>query len=68
MRYSEETIGNNAGIIWKSLSENPNQTISSIEKSTELKKDDLLLALGWLFKEGKIKCEMIGKTTSISLI
>jgi hypothetical protein len=67
MRYSDANIGTNAGKIWASLSEVPKQTISSLEKTTKLKKEDILLALGWLFKEEKIVCETVGKSIKVSL-
>lgn len=67
MRYSDTSVGTNAGKIWSSLAEKPKQTISSLEKTTKLKKEDVLLALGWLFKEEKILCEMVGKAIKVSL-
>lgn len=68
MRYAQESIGVNAGKIWESLADSPKQTISSLEKTTKLKKEDILLALGWLFKEGKINCESVGKAIKVSLM
>ncbi len=68
MRYATETIGTNAGIVWNALEKNKEQSLSALEKATKLKKEDLLLALGWLFKEGKVNCETVGKTIKISLI
>ncbi len=68
MRYEVENIGTNAGKIWNALEENREQSISALEKATKLKKEDLLLALGWLFKEGKLNCETVGKSIKISLV
>lgn len=67
MRYEVENIGTNAGKIWNALEKNREQSLSALEKSTKLKKEDLLLALGWLFKEGKLNCETVGKSIKISL-
>ncbi len=67
MRYSTEKIGINAGKIWASLSTNANQTLASLERTTELKRDEVLLALGWLFKEDKVAIETVGNSVKVSL-
>jgi hypothetical protein len=67
MRYTCEEIGANAGKIWESLSSTPTQTLSSLEKTTGLKKEDLLLAIGWLMKEEKLFSERFGKSIKFSL-
>lgn len=61
MRYTAEVIGNNAGRVWRSLSENGELNITGLEKNTELKKEDILLALGWLYKEKKVQSRTVGK-------
>ncbi|NLK62756.1 MAG: winged helix-turn-helix domain-containing protein [Fusobacteria bacterium] len=61
MRYDAEVIGQNAGIIWRNLSEKGELNITGLEKSAELKKEDILLALGWLYKEDKIASKQVGK-------
>ena len=67
MRYSTEKIGINAGKLWASLSTNANQTLASLERTTELKRDEVLLALGWLFKEDKVALETVGNSVKVSL-
>jgi hypothetical protein len=67
MRYSTEKIGINAGKLWASLSTNANQTLASLERTTELKRDEVLLALGWLFKEDKVAIETVGNSVKVSL-
>ena len=67
MRYSTEKIGINAGKLWASLSTNANQTLASLEWTTELKRDEVLLALGWLFKEDKVAIETVGNSVKVSL-
>lgn len=67
MRYSTEKIGINAGKLWASLSTNANQTLASLERTTELKRDEVLLALGWLFKEDKVAVETVGNSVKVSL-
>lgn len=68
MRYSHGLIGKNAGTIWQVLSEDSGQSLSALEKKTKLKKEDILLALGWLFKEGKLSCEQVGRGTKFYLV
>ena len=51
----QETIGANAGLVWKILNEAKEQTYKALKKATKLKDKDLYLALGWLAREGKIK-------------
>mgnify|MGYP003390738124 len=67
MRYSTAKIGINAGKLWASLSTNANQTLASLERTTELKRDEVLLALGWLFKEDKVAIETVGNSVKVSL-
>ena len=67
MRYSTEKIGINAGKLWASLSTNANQTLASLERTTELKRDEVLLALGWLLKEDKVAIETVGNSVKVSL-
>ncbi len=67
MRYSTEKIGINAGKLWASLSTNANQTLASLERTTELKRDEVVLALGWLFKEDKVAIETVGNSVKVSL-
>lgn len=63
MRYVQDTIGAGAGKIWEALNANKaeGQNVSGLEKATGLKKDDILLALGWLFCEGKVISSKAGR-------
>ena len=47
-------IGENAGKVWKCLDENGVTSFSKLSKLTKLSKEELLLAIGWLSREGKI--------------
>jgi hypothetical protein len=47
-------IGINAGEIWQFLDTNGEKSISEIEKALSMKKNDVLMALGWLAREDKI--------------
>lgn len=51
-----ETIGTWAGEVYKALesSETRMLGLKALKKATKLKKDELMAALGWLGREGKI--------------
>ena len=59
-------IGENAGLIWNAL-QGGALTLKTLKKATNLKNDDLNLALGWLAREGKIAFEEAEELT-ISLL
>lgn len=50
----KNVIGENAGKVWKCLNDNGETSFTKLTKLTELKKEELLLAIGWLSREGKI--------------
>lgn len=51
-----ETIGTWAGEIYKALEAAENKTLGlkAAKKATKLKKDEIMAAIGWLGREGKI--------------
>ena len=49
-----EKAGANAGLIWNALDGKEGLTFKEIKKETKQKKDDFLLGLGWLLREGKV--------------
>lgn len=51
-----ETIGTWAGEVYKALDNSETRTLGFklIKKATKLKKDEIMAALGWLGREGKI--------------
>lgn len=64
---THEIIGLNAGKIWETLNENGKLTSSKLAKMTELKKDEVMLAIGWLFKEDKIGTDSTTRTVKFFL-
>lgn len=50
----KNSIGENAGKIWKALDENSGLSINELQKITKLDSNDLLFSLGWLSKENKV--------------
>ena len=51
-----ESIGTWAGEVYKALKSSETHTLGDkeIKKATKLKKDQIMAALGWLGREGKI--------------
>lgn len=51
-----ESIGTWAGEVYQALDSAPEKTLGmkALRKASKLKKDETLLALGWLGREGKV--------------
>lgn len=49
-----DSIGINAGLLWKALYESSDKNISELLKDTNIKKEEIYEALGWLAREDKI--------------
>lgn len=62
-----ENVGKIAGTIWQTLSTKGAQSIAALVKETGEKKDTVLMALGWLLREDKLKTEVKGKCTMYDL-
>jgi hypothetical protein len=60
-------VGENAGLVWKTLHQKGSQTASNLRKLTGLDDKDLCLALGWLAREGKIDFHSVKRSTMIDL-
>ena len=62
-----DIIGAAAGKIWEYLEENGPTSVTKVTKETELNRNDVQRAIGWLAKEGKLNFEMEGRTELLSL-
>ena len=62
-----DTIGAAAGKIWEYLEENDATSVTKIAKETELNRNDVQRAIGWLAKEGKLNFDTEGRTELLSL-
>lgn len=67
MRYEGDSIGLNTGNIWSYLNKNPKSSLRQIVRETGIAKNDVLLALGWLFKEDKVVTEETKREIYFSL-
>jgi hypothetical protein len=61
------TIGEAAGIIWHYLEKNGPASVNKVTIETEINKNDVHRAIGWLCKEDKLSIEMVGRTETVSL-
>jgi hypothetical protein len=64
---SDEMIGHAAGDVWRVLSERGAQTLPGLKKSLDVSDDLVLLAVGWLAREGKLVFETTGRSVTVSL-
>ncbi|MDR1699217.1 MAG: winged helix-turn-helix domain-containing protein [Prevotellaceae bacterium] len=47
-------IGQDAGLVWAALESKGCLDVKALKKETKLKEKELLLAFGWLAREGKL--------------
>ena len=60
-------IGIVAGDIWHYLDEHREVTLSSLVKGIDRPRDNTLMSLGWLAREGHVVLQQIGEDYKISL-
>ncbi|MDE7437445.1 MAG: winged helix-turn-helix domain-containing protein [Muribaculaceae bacterium] len=65
-----ESIGTWAGEVYKALelSDTRMLGLKGVKKATKLKKDEIMAALGWLGREGKIVLTMNDEDLVIALV
>ena len=65
-----ETIGTWSGEVYKALENSDSRMLGLklIKKATKLKKDEIMAALGWLGREGKIVITMEDEDIVVSLV
>ena len=63
----EAEIGDAAGTIWEYLDKHGETTLSSIKQRVELSEQIVLMAIGWLAREGKLSFIRAGRTVKIDL-
>lgn len=60
-------VGSLAGKVWKTLEKNSQLSATALVKESGLKKDEVMLGLGWLFREDKIQIVKVGNTSKYGL-
>lgn len=65
-----ESIGTWAGEVYKALENQETKMLGlkGIKKATKLKKDEIMAALGWLGREGKVVLTMTDEDLVVSLV
>jgi hypothetical protein len=63
----EWVFGMKAGIVWEALNQNGPSTITDLVKATNLGREHIYGALGWLGRESKISVERRGRAMVFSL-
>ena len=65
-----DSIGTWAGEVYKALEASDTRLLGlkGIKKATKLKKDEIMAALGWLGREGKISITMDDQEVVVSLV
>ena len=60
-------IGDTAGAVWKTLSEDGPMSLAKLVKRVGRPRDTVMQALGWLAREEKILIEEEGRSRVVSL-
>lgn len=65
-----ESIGTWAGEVYKALESTDTRMLGfkGLKKATKLKKDEIMAALGWLGREGKITIAMDDEEVVVTLV
>ncbi len=63
-----EMFGGKAGVVWQRLKGRSPQTVKQISSKTNMSKDEVFVALGWLAREGKINLDESKKSPRFSLL
>lgn len=65
-----ESIGTWAGEVYQALEKSETHILGmkELKKATKLKKDEIMAALGWLGREGKIVIAMNDEEIAINLV
>ena len=60
-------IGDAAGAVWRYLDEHGETTLTKLKHDTKLSDQRLLMAIGWLAREGKLTLTMDKRTLQVGL-
>lgn len=65
-----DSIGTWAGEVYKALDNSDTKMLGLklIKKATKLKKDEIMAALGWLGREGKIVIDQVDEDIVVKLV
>lgn len=65
-----DSIGTWAGEVYKALEKSDTRSLGlkQIKKATKLKKDEIMAAFGWLYREGKIVITQLDEDIVAALV
>lgn len=65
-----DVIGTNAGLVWHALNESKKGlTVKEIQQNSTVRtQNEILMALGWLAKEGKVEFSSTEKDFKVTLV
>ena len=63
----EVEIGDAAGRIWRYLDEHGEMTLNKLKQGAKLPEQIVLMAIGWLAREGKLRLVREGKIVKVDL-
>ena len=61
-------IGENAGIIWRTLESKGNLSLEQLQSETELQTPAFYAAIGWLAREGKVNVNEAEAEVEVTLL
>lgn len=60
-------VGETAGMVWRTLSDNGPMSMTKLVKEVRRPRDTVMQALGWLAREEKISIDEEGRSRVVSL-
>jgi hypothetical protein len=63
----EAEIGDAAGMIWQYLDEHGETTLSRLKAGTKRPEQMILMGIGWLAREGKLRLAREGRVLRVAL-
>ena len=63
----EAEIGDAAGTIWQYLAQHGETTLSRLKQQAKLPEPIVLMGIGWLAREGKLRLVREGRTVTVDL-
>ncbi len=63
----EVEIGDAAGTIWRYLDEHGETTLNRLKQGAKLPEQIVLMGIGWLAREGKLRLVREGRTVKVDL-
>lgn len=62
-----DRVGQLAGQVWHCLSNNGKLSLTQLTKEIDAPRDQVMQAVGWLAREGKLQIDENGRSRSVSL-